>query len=444
MRDEQHPTGTSITRSGSRISLPNLFGRRMGSMRAKQGTGTASSTSSTTDAAAAGLKFSNISFSKKEKLPDEKTRDQALAPQPCRAEFNAIRLYKSGIEGVHRNDMAFFSCSQTDPKELVQPSASSSSTSASATSTKTSKVSVPDAPSKGKTPREVLDEVLSRPGPYPMIVAPPQGGYWIDGCDHDTPFDARGHPVIPSPVEKPKFDTVEREQVARCYRKYFYGRSQQISEPEVRNMAASSPRTNLTVRLLAGAAKCLAYPLPLGQSTTRSNFMVQNRVQYKGVVPGWLRPNQRVQTNVLMGWCSWPPLEDTSVCLSPRVLSIFALVTIEQLTSQYKTFLSRGCPLAVLEVSAIGLCRPEISSGFSATEDALMNPQASKRGEVRLCLTERGYFQGYPPTRRIRCAMVGDGCVDVGQELQKKPPSMLMKLNETKTTWKYTYETKET
>ena len=50
------------------------------------------------------------------------------------------------------------------------------------------------------------------------------GGYWVDGCDHDTPFDGQGNPIISKPIEKPKFDVGEREEVARCYRKHFYGR----------------------------------------------------------------------------------------------------------------------------------------------------------------------------------------------------------------------------
>ncbi|CAG0899756.1 unnamed protein product [Darwinula stevensoni] len=79
----------------------------------------------------------------------------------------------------------------------------------------------PKPPPDRKSPREVLEEVLRRPGPYPMIVLPPGGGYWVDGCDHDCPFDAQGNPLVPAQQGKPKFET---DETARCYRRYFLGK----------------------------------------------------------------------------------------------------------------------------------------------------------------------------------------------------------------------------
>uniref|UniRef100_A0A646QE85 Rap1 GTPase-activating protein 1 n=1 Tax=Hemiscolopendra marginata TaxID=943146 RepID=A0A646QE85_9MYRI len=68
---------------------------------------------------------------------------------------------------------------------------------------------------------ETIEEILKKPGPYPMIILPPKGGYWIDGMEHDCPFDSQGNPVIPQHNWKSKFET---DDTAKCYRRFFLGR----------------------------------------------------------------------------------------------------------------------------------------------------------------------------------------------------------------------------
>lgn len=54
-----------------------------------------------------------------------------------------------------------------------------------------------------------------------MIVLPVNGGYWIDGTDHECAFDARGNPVLPLSAWRGKFET---DDTAKCYRRFFIGR----------------------------------------------------------------------------------------------------------------------------------------------------------------------------------------------------------------------------
>ena len=53
--------------------------------------------------------------------------------------------------------------------------------------------------------------MLSKPGPYPMIVLPQSGRYWLD----DTPNDS-------DTPGKIKLENTGLEN-AKCYRKYFLG-----------------------------------------------------------------------------------------------------------------------------------------------------------------------------------------------------------------------------
>lgn len=51
-----------------------------------------------------------------------------------------------------------------------------------------------------------------------MIVLPVNGGYWVDGTDHECTFDTRGNPVLPQTTWRAKFET---DDTAKCYRRYF-------------------------------------------------------------------------------------------------------------------------------------------------------------------------------------------------------------------------------
>lgn len=69
--------------------------------------------------------------------------------------------------------------------------------------------------------QRLLEDTLAKPGPYPMIVLPTNGRYWIDGTDHECSFDSRGNPVLPLSAWRAKFET---DDTAKCYRRFFIGR----------------------------------------------------------------------------------------------------------------------------------------------------------------------------------------------------------------------------
>ncbi|XP_065155840.1 rap1 GTPase-activating protein 1-like isoform X3 [Atheta coriaria] len=69
--------------------------------------------------------------------------------------------------------------------------------------------------------RRLLQETLSRPGQLPLIVAAENGGYWVDGTDHECSFDLRGAVILPHGTWRAKIET---DDTAKCYRRFFHGR----------------------------------------------------------------------------------------------------------------------------------------------------------------------------------------------------------------------------
>lgn len=69
--------------------------------------------------------------------------------------------------------------------------------------------------------QRLLVEVLSKSAPYPMIVVPGNGGYWIDGTEHECDHDLHGNPIFPQIAMISKFET---DDTAKCYRRFFCGR----------------------------------------------------------------------------------------------------------------------------------------------------------------------------------------------------------------------------
>ncbi|XP_055680555.1 rap1 GTPase-activating protein 1 isoform X4 [Lutzomyia longipalpis] len=69
--------------------------------------------------------------------------------------------------------------------------------------------------------QRLLEETLAKGAPYPMIVLPGNGGYWLDGTDHECAFDAHGNPVLAHNAWRAKFET---DDTAKCYRRFFIGR----------------------------------------------------------------------------------------------------------------------------------------------------------------------------------------------------------------------------
>lgn len=69
--------------------------------------------------------------------------------------------------------------------------------------------------------QRLLEEALSKPAPYPMILLPLHGGYWVDGTEHECGYDARGNPQLPQTTWMAKFET---DDTAKCYRRFYAGR----------------------------------------------------------------------------------------------------------------------------------------------------------------------------------------------------------------------------
>ncbi|XP_052854152.1 rap1 GTPase-activating protein 1 isoform X2 [Drosophila gunungcola] len=69
--------------------------------------------------------------------------------------------------------------------------------------------------------QRLLDEALAKSAPYPMILLPMHGGYWMDGTEHECGYDPRGNPLLPQTTWMAKFET---DDTAKCYRRFYAAR----------------------------------------------------------------------------------------------------------------------------------------------------------------------------------------------------------------------------
>ncbi|KAH8412134.1 hypothetical protein KR009_000018 [Drosophila setifemur] len=69
--------------------------------------------------------------------------------------------------------------------------------------------------------QRLLEEALAKSAPYPMIMLPLHGGYWMDGTEHECGYDARGNPLLPQTTWMAKFET---DDTAKCYRRFYAAR----------------------------------------------------------------------------------------------------------------------------------------------------------------------------------------------------------------------------
>ncbi|XP_050525940.1 rap1 GTPase-activating protein 1 isoform X3 [Daktulosphaira vitifoliae] len=81
----------------------------------------------------------------------------------------------------------------------------------------TGAVPPPELPA-GNGSRELLEETLKGPRPYPNIVLPTSGGFWIDGQDQND-YEATGASGPSTWNNK-----IETDDTAKAYRRYFMGR----------------------------------------------------------------------------------------------------------------------------------------------------------------------------------------------------------------------------
>lgn len=91
----------------------------------------------------------------------------------------------------------------------------------SQTSVSSQSSSIVSAAVSPTTSQRTLEDILIRPGPYPMIVAP-QFGYWVDGVGGDDEGMCGSGQVSPGtpPIGQCR-GRFETDEVAKCYRRFF-------------------------------------------------------------------------------------------------------------------------------------------------------------------------------------------------------------------------------
>ncbi|KFD62573.1 hypothetical protein M514_01090 [Trichuris suis] len=78
------------------------------------------------------------------------------------------------------------------------------------------------AVSQNANQNESIQQILSRGGPYPTIVMPQHGGYWIDnGSASHLPIEDHFASSDNSSCQRIKF---ESDEIAKCYRRHFFGK----------------------------------------------------------------------------------------------------------------------------------------------------------------------------------------------------------------------------
>ncbi|KAJ8320932.1 hypothetical protein KUTeg_002519 [Tegillarca granosa] len=77
-------------------------------------------------------------------------------------------------------------------------------------------------PTEQKKDYDHVEEILHGEGPYPMILEPVNGGYWIDGVDINSPALIGGKPTIPD--TRSSRIQIEANKNYHSYRQYFLGK----------------------------------------------------------------------------------------------------------------------------------------------------------------------------------------------------------------------------
>lgn len=78
--------------------------------------------------------------------------------------------------------------------------------------------SAPTPETVGNGSRELLEETLKGPKPYPNIVLPTGGGFWIDGQDQNE------YEPAASGGSGSWNNKIETDDTAKAYRRYYMGR----------------------------------------------------------------------------------------------------------------------------------------------------------------------------------------------------------------------------
>ncbi|XP_049876492.1 rap1 GTPase-activating protein 1 isoform X2 [Pectinophora gossypiella] len=74
--------------------------------------------------------------------------------------------------------------------------------------------------------KRLLEETLSKPGPPPTIVQPPNGGYWVDGVDDTPPDGEDAEPRVQpgTPRQAGRRHNIDTDDTAKYYRRFFLGK----------------------------------------------------------------------------------------------------------------------------------------------------------------------------------------------------------------------------
>ncbi|XP_076365269.1 rap1 GTPase-activating protein 1-like isoform X3 [Tachypleus tridentatus] len=130
---------------------------------------------------------------------------------------------------------------------------------------------LPPAPNRSsqrrKKDQNLLKEVLHQLQPYPMIVIPPSGGYWVDGTDHEYRLDLEGNSDVP---EYTSLIQLELDDTPTLYRKIFVGSDHfnfTAIDPNAGHLVMSVKIENVAdhdwVWILLRTSKCLLHDVLL-------------------------------------------------------------------------------------------------------------------------------------------------------------------------------------
>ncbi|XP_033724585.1 rap1 GTPase-activating protein 1-like isoform X2 [Pecten maximus] len=86
------------------------------------------------------------------------------------------------------------------------------------------KISPSVTPSELKKVFETVEEVLKRPGPYPTVLPPSNGGYWIEGGDQNCQSCDKRRSYENGINNCATDCRIEFDETAHCYRQYFLGK----------------------------------------------------------------------------------------------------------------------------------------------------------------------------------------------------------------------------
>ncbi|KAI8795963.1 rap1 GTPase-activating protein 1 isoform X7, partial [Biomphalaria glabrata] len=88
-----------------------------------------------------------------------------------------------------------------------------------------SPMSTSPAPVVNEDQRQNIQQILQAGPPYPMIVLPPRGGYWMEGSEgFFTSEEDNVHESISSLHPSASELSIDTDFTAQCYRCEFYGK----------------------------------------------------------------------------------------------------------------------------------------------------------------------------------------------------------------------------